>query len=40
MAHTLTINEINKAEVVTDIAARLALACIIAAGFIASIVAL
>lgn len=40
MSHTLTIKEINKAESITDIAARFALASIVAAGFIASIIAL
>ncbi len=40
MTHALTINDINKAESLTDIAARIVLASIVTAGFIASIIVL
>ncbi len=40
MTHTMSINDINKAETLTDIAARIVLASIVSAGFLASIIAL
>ncbi|WP_372864539.1 hypothetical protein [Spongiibacter sp.] len=40
MTNTMSINDINKAETLTDIAARIVLASIVSAGFLASIIAL
>ena len=40
MSHSISIQEVNKAEAIADVAARIAMAAIIAAGFIACLVAL